>query len=176
MDIITFKDKTYPAIQAHGFASQYAFAFAENFCNGVGVDVGYCKPEWKLPPANGTDHGKICSSVGVEFECDVNAMHMAAFGLDYIFSSHCLEHLPDYVAALDYWSTKLRPGGTLFLYLPNMDYQEYWNPANNRKHIHYLNPAIIQSYFDNRRDMWRNVFVTQGWDLNGSFYAVAEKI
>jgi hypothetical protein len=86
-----------------------------------------------------------------------------------------LEHLPDWVGALDYWATRLKQGGQLFLYLPDMSVQEYWQPWHNRKHLHFLEPKILQWYFDCRKDVWGNVYVT-GHDLNFSFYAVGNKI
>lgn len=176
MELIKFKGRKYPKLQAEGFASQYAFTFAEKFCKGNGLDIGYSKIEWKLPVSIGIDEGKIICQGYVE-DGPYNAMNLFGLGMnDYIFSSHCLEHLPDYVAALDYWSTKLRAGCVLFLYLPNMDYQQYWQPENNRKHLHYISPKVMQSYFNNRQEMWKNVIVTEGYDLNGSFYCVAEKI
>jgi len=94
--------------------------------------------------------------------------------VDYIFSSHCLEHLNDWVGALDYWATKIKKAGILFLYLPHPA-QRYWRPWNNRKHIHSLNPYIIRSYLKDR-GCWTKIFVTKGFDLNNSFYVVAEKI
>lgn len=178
MELIEYKGKSYPKLQSEGFAAQYAFPFAERFCKGVGYDVGFSKPEWKFPGAYGVDYLSECSKSGFMNGGPVTTTAIN-FGhnhyADYIFSSHCLEHLPDYVAALDYWSTKLKQSGILFLYLPNMDYQQYWQPENNRKHLHYINPMIMQSYFNNRVDMWKNIFVTQGYDLNGSFYAIGEK-
>lgn len=177
IETITFNGKNYPALQAHGFASQYAFEFAKKFCKGNGIDIGYSKPEWKFSDAEGLDHLKFLYRDGSENnESCFTAGDFYAKDLDYIFSSHCLEHLDDYVGHLDYWSGKLRIGGVLFLYLPNMDYQEYWNCANNRKHVCYISPKVIQSYFDNRKEMWKDVFVTEGYDLNGSFYAIASKI
>lgn len=173
IELITYKGKDYPALQADGFAAQYAFEFAKKFCKGSGMDVGCMKPEWMLKGSLPID---IC------FNDPWSAMMLPmpqgrnGDGWDYIFSSHCLEHLPDYVEALDYWSTKLKKGGVLFLYLPNMDYQQYWQPENNRKHLHYISPKVMQSYFNNRTDMWGKVIVTEGYDLNGSFYCVCEKI
>ena len=61
----------------------------------------------------------------------------------------------------------------MFLYLPHCDYQEYWQPMNNRKHVNWLTPSILLAYFN--AGGWRNVFVS-GDDLNCSFYAIAEKI
>ena len=61
---------------------------------------------------------------------------------DYVFSSHCLEHLPNYVEALLHWKSRIRPGGTLFLYLPHPD-MKYWRPENCRKHLHLFRPGDI---------------------------------
>lgn len=174
MEVIEYNGREYPRLQAEGFASQYAFQFAEKFCQGYGLDIGYCKPEWKLPGAVGVDEGRKCDNQMEYIKPLVNATNFENTDLDYIFSSHCLEHLNDWVGVLNYWSTKIRSGGTMFLYLPNADYQEYWRPFSNRKHMSWLTPNMLEEYFMFRG--WKNIFVTQGYDLNGSFYAVAEKI
>lgn len=59
---------------------------------------------------------------------------------DFIFSSHCLEHLDNPVAALEHWKTRLKPGGVLFLYLPSPQ-MEYWRPQHCRKHLHQWQPV-----------------------------------
>lgn len=94
--------------------------------------------------------------------------------LDYVFSSHCLEHLPNWVEALDYWTSKLRSGGVLFLYLPDYS-QEYWRPYNNRKHIHCFEPKIIKDYLDSNFNYLRHKTFVSGVDLNNSFMVIAEK-
>jgi SAM-dependent methyltransferase len=92
-----------------------------------------------------------------------------------IVLSHCLEHLPNWVDALDYWISKLKSGGVLFLYLPHYD-QEYWRPWNNRKHVHCFTPNIIKDYLVSNK-LIRTDFVFVGErDLNHSFIAVAEKL
>lgn len=177
IETITFNNRTYPKLQSEGFASQYAFAFAEKFCKGNGVDVGYSSQNWMFPRAlSGIDLGRIHNPTGEVYDESFSATSFPPSwsNLDFVFSSHVLEHLPDWVGVLDYWKTKLRPGGVCFLYLPNCDYQEYWRPFSNRKHINWLQPHMLESYFNSGG--WRNVFVTQGYDLNGSFYAVAEKV
>lgn len=174
IETIEFNEKQYPKLQSEGFASQYAFPFAEKFCKGQGLDIGYSKPQWKYPGAIGIDDGKILTG-DLERHDDVSAMDLPMDNMDYVFSSHCLEHLHDWVGVLDYWHTKLKSGGVLFLYLPNCDYQEYWQPANNRKHVNHLTPDIMRAYFNNRPN-FKNVFITDGYDLNGSFYAISEKI
>lgn len=66
-------------------------------------------------------------------------MDLPAGEVDYIVSSHCLEHLADPVSALEHWKTRLVPGGVLFLYLPHPD-MRYWQTTRNRKHLHEWQP------------------------------------
>ena len=163
LETISYKGKEYPKIQSEGFASQYTFPFAHKMCKGVGLDIGYMKKDWKLRGAYGID-----PTVDPTFD----ALNLPNAEYDYIFSSHCLEHVDDWVAVLDYWRTMLKPGGILFLYLPHYK-QEYWRPWNNMKHKHIFTPDIIRDYLQDRG--WNKIFVTEGYDLNYSFYAIAEK-
>ena len=48
--------------------------------------------------------------------------------------------MPDYIAAIEHWKTRIRPGGVLFLYLPHPD-MRYWRPESCRKHRHLFYPA-----------------------------------
>lgn len=171
---IKFEGFTYPHFQAEGNAAKFAIPFALEVCKGVGVDIGYSKPEWKFPGAIGVDNGKICwPSLREEEMKETNADIFNLNDLDYIFSSHCLEHTPQWINTLDYWTGKLKPGGVLFLYLPHPD-QVYWRPWNNRKHNHILHPSDIDSYLCGSKN-WKEWFVSQR-DLNYSFMVMAEKI
>ncbi len=167
MKTIQFKNQTYPHFQAEGFAAQFAFPFAQKVCSGVGVDVGCMKKEWAYP-------GSI--PVDIDLPGGFHALNLPyrPEGYDYIFSSHCLEHLDNWVDALNYWTDQLKEGGILFLYLPNMDEQFYWQPWNNRKHIHYLTHEILTRYFEANKNRFENVFIS-GTDLNCSFTIIAEK-
>ena len=51
MDLIKFKEKSYPKFQSIGNASQFAIPYAKHFCKGIGVDVGCMKKEWAFPGA-----------------------------------------------------------------------------------------------------------------------------
>lgn len=152
----------YPKFQEEGFSAQYAFPAALKVCKGKGVDVGCNNESWKLPGAIAADPAMKTIWSAEKLPED----------LDYIFSSHCLEHLPNWVSALNYWHSCLKPGGLVFLYLPHPK-QAYWRSWNNKKHIHNLSPKLLRQYL-NAGGIWTNVFVT-GRDLNFSFYAVAEK-
>lgn len=160
IDVIAYEGDRYPNLQTQGFAAQYAFPFAEKMLNGLGLDVGCCKPEWRLPNTVPVDE---------TFDDEYHALNLPAGDFDYIFSSHMLEHVDDWVAVLDYWGTKVN---TIFLYLPHYD-QKYWRPWNNRKHNHILTADVLEQYFKDRG--YSEVIATKGYDLNHSFYVVASK-
>jgi SAM-dependent methyltransferase len=165
MNTIKFKETLYPKFQSEGFASQFAVPYARHFCIGEGYDIGCNREEWKFPGAEPID------PVLNQYD----ALNLPDKKVDYIFSSHCLEHLPNWVETLDYWIKHLKNEGVLFLYLPHFD-QEYWRPWNNRKHIHSFTPELIKSYlFQNNLLIKDKIFVSQR-DLNHSFMAVAQKI
>ena len=170
---------TYPKFQSSGNAARFIIPFAQEVCKGRGFDIGYGNPEWKFPGAIGIEQSRECSIHGVEWPNMVrDAYHLpeSEGKVDYIFSSHNIEHLPNWSDALDYWYTVLKPGGTLFLYLPNMDQQKYWRAWHNKKHIHYLNPQILNAYMMDMcmDDKYSEVFISET-DLNGSFCVMAEK-
>ncbi len=167
IETIEFNGDLYPRFQAEGFAAQFAIPFASKLCKGIGYDIGCNRPEWALP-------GAIPIDPAID-GCGFDAYNLPPLTVDYIFSSHCLEHLPNYVQALEVWHSKLHKGGVLFMYLPNMDTQAYWRPWHNKKHIHYFTPEIMEKYFSDHLHLWKNVIVC-GTDLNASFYVVAEKI
>jgi SAM-dependent methyltransferase len=161
MTTLTYKNRKYPALQSVGNASQFAIPFAKHFCEGKGYDIGCNRHDWAFPGAKAID---------IIFDDEWEAYNLPEERVDYIYSSHCLEHLPDWVRALDYWKTKLKPGGTLFLYLPHYN-QEYWRPWNNRKHVHIFTPEILKDYMNDRGFV--NVFCSDR-DMNDSFMIVGQ--
>ncbi len=158
---IEFNGKQYPYYQPEP-ASQFIIPFAKKVCEGEGYDIGCNSEEDKFPGARGID---------LEYDDGYHADKLPHRYVDYIFSSHCLEHVPDWVETLDYWKTKLKIRGTLFLYLPHYS-QEYWRPWNNRKHIHVLSPEIMKDYLESRG--YENIFISDK-DLNNSFACMAER-
>src|SRR6478609_3804557 len=104
IDIITYKNSDYPEFQSQGFAARFAFPFAEIVCKGVGLDIGCNRPEWAL---------KGAIQIDPLIDPKYDAYNLPEGEFDYIFSSHCLEHLKDWVGAIDYWNTKLKEGGVL---------------------------------------------------------------
>lgn len=158
---IEHEGKKYPLFQSEGNAAQFAIPYAKKVCEGVGIDVGCHKAEWAFPGAHMID-----PSIN-EFD----ALNIPYDNLDYIFSSHCLEHVNEWVQVLEYWSSKLKSGGVLFLYLPDYS-QTYWRPWNNRKHKNIFNSQIVNDILVNLG--FENIFVS-GIDLNNSFMIFGSK-
>jgi len=152
----------YPGFQAEGNAAQFAIPFAKHLCQGEGLDIGCMKEEWAFPGATPID---------LDFDDEWHAMNLPDKKYDYIFSSHCVEHVNDWVGVLDYWGEHLKEGGVMFLYLPHYS-QTYWRPWNNRKHVNVMSPPILHDYFKDRGYKYR---WCTGADLNNAFYAVAVK-
>lgn len=124
--IFEYLGHTFPDYLKHGNAMQYVAPIALKFCQGRGLDVGCGK--WPLPGA-----------IPVELKDGGDAMELPHGQFDYVFSSHCLEHLVNPIAALEHWKSRLRPGGVLFLYLPDSA-MTYWRPQHCRKHLHTWRP------------------------------------
>jgi hypothetical protein len=162
MEIIIFDNTKYPLFQTKGNASQFSIPFALHFCKGNGYDVGFCKEEWKFPGATGID---------ISLDNGYHANNLPEELVDYIYSSHCLEHVDNWTETLELWLSKLKEGGVLFLYLPDFS-QKYWRPWNNRKHKHCFTPNILETFLNDKKT--NNIFIS-GVDLNNSFMVVCEK-
>jgi SAM-dependent methyltransferase len=159
---IEYKGVSYPEFQSKGNASQFAIPFAKYVCLGEGYDIGCMKREWSFP-------GSI--PIDISFDDEYDATNLPKIGVDYIFSSHCLEHINNWVDVMDYWYDCLRTGGVLFLYLPDYS-QVYWRPWNNRKHLNIFSPTIIKDYMLDKG--YINIFFSNV-DLNNSFMIYGEK-
>lgn len=98
--------------------------FIEKFCGGKGIDIGCgtykIKPdvvEWDKNNGDATFVSTIEDST-----------------YDYVYSSHCLEHLYNPVIAIFNWWRILKPNGYLIITVPDRDLYEkrktlpsFWN-------------------------------------------------
>lgn len=162
IETITFKDHNFPKFQSEGFAAKFAFPFAEQVCKGIGYDIGCMKKEWSFP-------GSI--PIDLSFNDGFHALNLPQKDVDYVFSSHCLEHIDNWCAVLDYWILNLKKGGVMFLYLPHWD-QIYWRPWHNTKHKHVLTSEVIKQFLIDKE--MSNIFIGEK-DLNYSFSIIAQK-
>lgn len=115
-----FEGRFYPDYLFVGGASFAIHRVALRYCTGSGLDIG--AGLWPLPGATAIDiergpgHGRTLDD-------------FSAGSQDYVFSSHCLEHISDWQAALASWVGKLKRGGRLFLYLPHPECA-IWRPGS----------------------------------------------
>lgn len=114
------KDIFYPDYLTMGGASFAIQREALKHCIGHGIDIG--AGFWPLPKAESVD---IWRGPGAENSLDNYPEH----SLDFIFSSHCLEHIDNWREALASWVVRLKPGGRIFLYLPHQDCT-IWHPGS----------------------------------------------
>lgn len=157
--LFSYKDKLYPNYIKHGNACSFILPFAQQFCKGSGLDIGGFDT-WVFPGAR---------PINIVINDEYDAYNLPDKKYDYIFSSHTLEHLPDYVGALEYWKEHLVKGGVLFLYLPHPD-MTYWNPQNNRKHNHLFQPEHIKDVLET---IDYSDIIFSGRDLYWAFSVVA---
>lgn len=162
MKLIEYNNKKYPYFQSTGNAAQFALPFAKHFCEGVGVDIGCKNREWSFPGSK---------TVDLDIDDPYHANNLPEVKLNYIFSSHCLEHIPNWVETMEYWYKKLEMDGVLFLYLPDYS-QEYWRPWSNKKHLHIFTPQIVE---DIMIHLGYTSILKSGIDLNNSFMVVGKK-
>lgn len=162
---VEFNKSRYPKFQSEGNASQFAIPFAKHVCFGKGYDIGCNRLEWSFP-------GSIPIDLTLNDGYNALKLPFEKYGqVDYIYSSHCLEHIEgSWFNTLKYWITNIAKGGTMFLYLPDYS-QEYWRPWNNKKHFHCFTPAMLYDAFCALG--LKTIFVS-GVDLNHSFMVMGE--
>jgi SAM-dependent methyltransferase len=95
--------------------------------SGKGIDIG-CGP-WPVRP-----------DVQPFDQAHGDANHITRYvqpaAYDYVFSSHCLEHMRDPDHALREWWELVRPGGSMIVVVPDEDLYEqgYWPSLFNKDH------------------------------------------
>lgn len=170
IETIEYKGQKYPKFQASGHASRFVIPFAQEVCKGIGFDIGCGKEEWAFPNSI-----MISPNIITHLEQPLISRYYSANDLpnmkvDYIFSSHCLEHVDKWMMTLDYWiKFHIKSGGVLFLYLPDYT-QGYWTFGNS-KHVNVFSNVLIRKFMEDRGLV--NIFVSDV-DLNNSFAAMAE--
>ncbi len=107
--------------------------FFEHYCAGRGIDVGCGAYDRVTPDAEGWD----------KQQGDATFMAGIAEGTyDYVYSSHCLEHIMDQATALRNWTRILKRGGFLIIAVPHRDLYEKrstlpsrWNKDHKRFYL-----------------------------------------
>jgi predicted SAM-dependent methyltransferase/ADP-heptose:LPS heptosyltransferase len=148
-----------------------------------GLDVG-CGQQKVWPHLIGLDNGIDADLYGVPLKPDVVVNDAARLGIfadrsaDAVFSSHLLEHIADWQAALREWWRLVKVGGYLVLYLPHADlYPRIGQPGSNSDHKHDFTPEQIVDYFRLAFSSWALVEnQTRGEGNEYSFLLVLQKL
>lgn len=115
------------------------------YTRGRGLDLG-CGPWKAFPHFIGVDSRREWGNGWKpDIEADCTRLDMfARESMDFVFSSHLLEHLDDPLATLKEWWRVLRVGGHLVLYLPHKDfYPRMGQPGANPDHRHDFGPEDV---------------------------------
>ncbi|MEI6414678.1 MAG: methyltransferase domain-containing protein [Pseudomonadota bacterium] len=126
----------YPGYLERGDAAAFCLYHARRYCQGRGIDVGAGR--FPFPGAR-----------AIEDRPEENAYRLAEAdqSLDYVFSSHCLEHLTHWQDALIEWHRVLKSGGILYLYLPHPACQ-MWRPECLHHHVWQPEPDCLASHLE----------------------------
>ena len=132
------------------------------YTRGKGLDIG-CGQYKAYSHFIGIDNGKQYGGKNVT---DINGdgTDLSLFAddsLDFVFSSHFLEHVEDYITTLWEWWRVIKPGGHLVLYLPHKDlYPNIGEKGANPAHKHDYHPDDIKTAMVDVVDQ-----MYKGWDL-----------
>lgn len=121
--------------------SRLKSGFYTKFMSGTGLDIGYSGGDPKAEPV-------LSTAIGVDFGYpgyDGETLPFKDESQDYVFSSHCLEHITDYKYAIKEWFRVLKIGGHLVITVPhkflyekkenlpsrwNLDHKRFYTPSS----------------------------------------------
>jgi SAM-dependent methyltransferase len=113
------------------------------FIQGNGLDLGCA--DCKITPRSVGIDRKLYSGQNVNLQGNVKNLYWFKDDcMDYVFSSHVLEDMPDPQAVLREWWRVIKPGGYLILYLPHKSfYPNIGQPGANKDHKNDFIPNDI---------------------------------
>ena len=135
-----------------GNATAYIKDKALAFCKGDGIDFGAGK--WCLPGAIPVDHTTYFTLEDFD-----------PASLDFVYSSHCLEHIAKWQKVLEKLVFRLKPNGIIFLYLPHKispwtGWRKHkWTPTVHVIATAFSEMGIIMVEFDSKPDEYQSFFV-----------------
>ena len=100
--------------------------YFDRYLKGKGVDMG-CGEDPVTPD---------CLRYDIQYGHDAQRPDLSIKSFDWVFSSHCLEHLPRPQEALFNWWSLIKPGGHLVCSVPDwcLYEQKLWPTHNNPDH------------------------------------------
>ncbi len=117
--------------------------FATRFFVGAGIDIGAGSD----PVSLYAEQFPLMTALRVWDMPDGDAQKLATIAnesLDFVHSSHCLEHMVDPMAALARWFAVVKPGGHLVILIPDEDLYEQGIWPSNKNNDHKWTFAIYK--------------------------------
>jgi ADP-heptose:LPS heptosyltransferase/predicted SAM-dependent methyltransferase len=117
------------------------------YLRGRGLDLG--AGDFKILPhaisVDNMNHAQFGFTVRPDVMCDVSKMDVfGSQSMDWVYSSHTLEHVEDMEIALKEWWRLVKPNGFLILYLPHKDfYPHMGQPGANPDHKRDIGPEDV---------------------------------
>ena len=122
---------------------------AAPYLRGKGLDIG--AGDFKVLPhvisVDNMNHEQFGFQIKPDILCDCTNMSLfTSQSMDFVYSSHTLEHIEDYKSTLNEWWRLVKFDGYLILYLPHKEfYPNIGTEGCNPDHKHDFLPADIIS-------------------------------
>lgn len=152
---------------------------AARYLRGRGLDLGAGSFR-VLPHVTTVDNMHHAHMFGFNYKPDIvsdveKLDVIASQSMDFVFSSHALEHIVDYKSALKEWWRVVKQGGHLVLYLPHKQfYPNIGEPGANPDHKHDFLPEDIVSAMPDGFDLVQSQERDEGTEY--SFLLVFKKL
>jgi hypothetical protein len=162
-----YKGKIYPDLLTVGGAGLFIFRTAKEYCKGSGIELG--AGLWPFPESLPIDIWR-----GPGAGRSLNDIPTAS--QNYVFSSHCLEHVSEWQSELDIWISKLKSGGVIFLYLPHPECG-IWNPGSpmvGSEHKWQPEPQVVKNALQAKG--FEIIACDDGPDAMMSFFVCGKKL
>ena len=133
--------ETYGPETAKSLARRQESGFLDRYCSGRGIDIGF---RGEIPDAS-----PLPGAIGVELDYPGYNGRTLPFedgSLDFVYSSHCLEHITDWLHTLRDYLRVLKVGGHLVIAVPHQFlYEKKRNlPSRyNGDHKRFYTPAVL---------------------------------
>jgi SAM-dependent methyltransferase len=122
--------------------AKHRSGFWERYCSGLGIDIGYAGYLDGVTPI-------LPHAIGVDLDYDGYdgvTLPFQSKTLDFVYSSHVLEHIDNRYSAIAEWYRVLKRGGNIVIVVPHRDLYEKrrrlpskWNPD----HKVFYTPASL---------------------------------
>lgn len=148
------------------------------YLRGRGLDIG--AGDFKVLPhvisVDNMHHAAFGFTIKPDVVAEADKLDMfASASMDFIYSSHTLEHVEDMPATLREWWRVIKPNGLLVLYLPHADfYPNMGQPGANPDHKRDFRPQDVVAAMPDGFDILEHQERNEGMEY--SFLLVFKKV